>query len=154
MKSWSIIQRMSWLGLSLLGLNDSFSLINVLYSAHIKCVPFLPYNRSVCQLVGLLEKFKSKIRSQICKKSSKILLDAGEKVHVQLQHAESQIEADLGKFLGIGNSKGKCLESKFQEASHRKLLLQVEGAIESQISDAETRVATLHKVSSLNSCSN
>ncbi|URD84654.1 hypothetical protein MUK42_18215 [Musa troglodytarum] len=146
--------------------------------------------RSVCQLVRLLEKFKSKIRSQICKKSSKILLDAGEKVHLQLQHAESQIEADLGKFLGIGKSKGKCLESKFQEqqerlrfmhnkfkeevdqhllgcrstleeieaykielkgsldrqkASHRKLLLQVEGAIESQISDAETRVATLHK---------
>ncbi|CAD5196126.1 unnamed protein product [Musa acuminata subsp. malaccensis] len=146
--------------------------------------------RSVCQLVRLLEKFKSKIRSQICKKSSKILLDAGEKVHLQLQHAESQMEADLGKFLGIGKSKGKCLESKFQEqqerlrfmhnkfkeevdqhllgcrstleeieaykielkgsldrqkASHRKLLLQVEGAIESQISDAETRVATLHK---------
>lgn len=43
---------------------------------------------------------------------------------------------------------------KYAEASHRKLLLQVEGAIESQISDAETRVATLHKVSSLNSCSN
>lgn len=95
MKSWSIIQRMSWLGLSLLGLNDSFFCINVLYSAHINCVPFLPYNRSVCQLVRLLEKFKSKIRSQICKKSSKILLDAGEKVHLQLQHAESQMEADL-----------------------------------------------------------
>ncbi|XP_042426473.1 meiosis-specific protein PAIR3-like isoform X1 [Zingiber officinale] len=145
--------------------------------------------RAVIQLALVLQRFKTKIRSQICKKSSDILSDVREKVCEQLQHAESRIEKDIGKFLSAGKLKEKCLESKFreqqerlefvhnkfkeevgehlhvcrntfeeieaykiqlkggfdkQQASHKQLIGQVEEEIESQITNAEMRVAALH----------
>ncbi|XP_074576354.1 meiosis-specific protein PAIR3-like [Curcuma longa] len=145
--------------------------------------------RAVIQLALVLQRFKTKIRSQICKKSSDILSDTREKVCEQLQHAESRIEKDIGKFLSAGKLKEKCLESKFreqqerlefihnkfkeevgehlhvckntfeeieaykiqlkggfdkQQASHKQLIVQVEEEIESQITNAEMRVAALH----------
>ncbi|WOK93276.1 hypothetical protein Cni_G01971 [Canna indica] len=146
--------------------------------------------RAVCQLALSLEKFKTKIKSHTCKKSSEILSAAGEEIGLQLQNAESQIEANIQKILSVGKSQRKCFESKFQEqqerlrfihdkfkeevdqhlldcrntlekieaykielkvgldrqkVSHRKILGQVEEAIESQLRDAETRVAAIHK---------
>ncbi|XP_026657893.2 meiosis-specific protein PAIR3-like [Phoenix dactylifera] len=146
--------------------------------------------RAVCQLALVLERFKSKVKSHTNKKSSKTLSVAAEKIRLQLQDAESHIQADLRKFIGTGNSKRKHLESKFQEQqgklkfihdkfkeevnqhlldctsileefeahqtelkgcadrqkmSHRKLLLQVEEAMEAQLNDAETSIGMVHK---------
>ncbi|XP_073117383.1 meiosis-specific protein PAIR3 isoform X2 [Elaeis guineensis] len=147
-------------------------------------------SRAVCQLALVLERFKRKVKSQTVNKSSEILSAAAEKICLQLQDAESHIQADLGKFISTGNSKRKHLESKFheqqgklkfihdkfkeeinqhlldcgntleefeahqtelkgcadrQKAFHRKLLLQVEEAMEAQLNVAETSIAMIHE---------
>ncbi|XP_020104233.1 meiosis-specific protein PAIR3 [Ananas comosus] len=144
--------------------------------------------RAVYQLALVLERFKTKIKSHTDKKSSEILLAAAEKVQLELQDADSNMEADVEKFVSFGKSKRKRLELKFQEqqeklktihakfkeevnqhlvdcrnaleefeahqielkgnaeklkALHRKLLLNVEEAIEAQLGEAETRVADI-----------
>lgn len=43
----------------------------------------------------MLERFKTKIKSHMDKKSSEILLAAAEKVHLELQDADSNMEADV-----------------------------------------------------------
>ncbi|XP_074580696.1 meiosis-specific protein PAIR3-like [Curcuma longa] len=144
----------------------------------------------MCQLASVLKEFKFKLRSQISKTRSEILSAAGEKIHSQLERAQSLIEEDLGNFLNIGKSKMKSMESKFdeqnerlrfihntfkeevgqhllgckntieeieaykaelkvgldrQKAAHRKFLLQVQEEIESQLHDAETKLAAIHQ---------
>ncbi|XP_042413331.1 meiosis-specific protein PAIR3-like isoform X1 [Zingiber officinale] len=73
----------------------------------------------MCHLAFVLKEFKFKLRSQTSKKRSEILSATGEKIHSQLERAQSLIEEDLGKFLNIGKSKMKSMESKFDEQNER-----------------------------------
>ncbi|XP_058083449.1 meiosis-specific protein ASY3-like isoform X2 [Magnolia sinica] len=101
--------------------------------------------RAIEQFALVLERYKTKMKSQTSKKSSVILASVADRIHFQLQGVVSQIQADVGKFTNLSKSKRKCLESRFQEASHRKLLVQVEEAIEIQLCDAEKSIAAIHK---------
>ncbi|KAF6172275.1 hypothetical protein GIB67_024897 [Kingdonia uniflora] len=148
-------------------------------------------SRAVAIFALALEKLKTKMELQTSKKSSEILASVAEKIQLQLQNVETQIQTDM-KFTNLGKSKRKRLESRFQEqqerlnlirqklieevnqhlqdskntfeelesyhrelkgnaekqkASHKKLLLQVEEAIGTQLTDAERRIMTLQKAS-------
>ncbi|XP_072978378.1 meiosis-specific protein PAIR3 isoform X1 [Typha angustifolia] len=146
--------------------------------------------RAIYQLAVVLERFKTKIKSQTSKKSSDILSAAAEKIQLQLQDAESQMQADVTKLISTGKSKRRRIESKFQEqeeklrivhdkfkedvnqhllacksmleelegqqidlmgnadkqkASHGKFLLHVKESVETHLSEAETKIADIHK---------
>ncbi|XP_077218564.1 asynaptic protein [Tasmannia lanceolata] len=147
-------------------------------------------SRAITQFALVLERFKTKMNSQTSKRSAEILAAVADKIRLQLQGVESQIQTDVAKFTSNGKSKRKRLESKFQEqqerlkllhdkfkeelnqslqdcrsvleeveayhielkgtserqkASHRKLLLQVEEGIQTQLGDAERSITAIHK---------
>lgn len=56
---------------------------------------FFLYTSVMCQLALVLKEFKFKLRSQTSKKKSEILSAAVEKIHSQLEHAQSLIQEDL-----------------------------------------------------------
>nr|XP_027071702.1 meiosis-specific protein ASY3-like [Coffea arabica] len=55
------------------------------------------------------------MKSVIRKRSAEILTSVAEGIHMQLQTAESQIQADMGKLTSLTKSKRKHLEMRFQE---------------------------------------
>ncbi|CDP17038.1 unnamed protein product [Coffea canephora] len=62
-----------------------------------------------------LERVKIRMKSVIRKRSAEILTSVAEGIHMQLQTAESQIQADMGKLTSLTKSKRKHLEMRFQE---------------------------------------
>ncbi|XP_030551824.1 meiosis-specific protein ASY3 [Rhodamnia argentea] len=138
-----------------------------------------------------LEKLKSKLKSVTRKKSAEIMTSVTERIRVQLQTVESQIQSDMGKLKSLNKQKRKRLETEFQEqdeqlnlihgnfikeinrhlqsfkgtiegleknklqlaevmekqkASHKKLILQLEEAIGTQLHDAEKRISDMNKL--------
>ncbi|KAL8089177.1 hypothetical protein AgCh_038814 [Apium graveolens] len=71
--------------------------------------------RAVSLFAMVLEKVKSKMKSVANKRSAEILESAATEMHLQLQNAESQIQTDVRKLSGIGKTKRRCLETRFQE---------------------------------------
>ncbi|KAF8008229.1 hypothetical protein BT93_K2030 [Corymbia citriodora subsp. variegata] len=102
--------------------------------------------RDIGLLALALEKLKSKLKSVTRKKSAEILTSVTERIHVQLQTVESQIQSDMGKLKSLNKQKRKLLEAEFQEASHKKLILQLEEAIGTQLHDAEKRISDMNKL--------
>ncbi|XP_043723411.1 meiosis-specific protein ASY3 isoform X2 [Telopea speciosissima] len=70
--------------------------------------------RTVALFALSLERFKSKVKLQTSKKCSQILASVAERIQLQLQNVESQIQADVGKFTSLGKTKRKRLETRFQ----------------------------------------
>lgn len=138
-----------------------------------------------------LERVKSKMNSMTSRRAAEILMSVSEKIRLQFQNAESQIQADVGKLTSLNKSKRKRLETRFQEqqeqlkliyerfkeevlqhlrdckstlegleadqiefkgtiekqkVSHRRLLLQAEEAIETQLDDVQRRITSVHKL--------
>ncbi|KAK4379792.1 hypothetical protein RND71_001654 [Anisodus tanguticus] len=136
-----------------------------------------------------LEKVRTKLKSVSNQRSAEILKSVAEKIHMQLQNAEFQIQADMGRITNLNKSKGKHVEEVLQEkqqhlnaiyekfkeevnqhlqdckstlesleahevevkatvekrkASNKKLLLEVEEAIETQLDNAERRVSSIN----------
>ncbi|CAN4106545.1 unnamed protein product [Withania somnifera] len=136
-----------------------------------------------------LEKVRSKLKSVTNKRSAEILKSVSEKIHMQLQNAEFQIQADMGRITSLNKSKRKHVEEvlqdkqqhlnaiyeKFKEevtqhlqgckstlesleahevevkatvekrkASNKKLLLEVQESLETQLDNAERRVSSVH----------
>ncbi|MCD7457715.1 hypothetical protein HAX54_035949 [Datura stramonium] len=136
-----------------------------------------------------LEKVRSKLKSVTNQRSAEILKSVAEKIHMQLQNAEFQIQADMGRITSLNKSKRKHVEEVLQEkqqhlnaiyerfkeevnrhlqdckstlesleahevevkatvekrkASNKKLLLEVEESIETQLDNAERRVSSVH----------
>ncbi|KAJ8565793.1 hypothetical protein K7X08_008369 [Anisodus acutangulus] len=136
-----------------------------------------------------LEKVRSKLKSVSNQRSAEILKSVAEKIHMQLQNAEFQIQADMGRITSLNKSKRKHVEEMLQEkqqhlnaiyekfkeevnqhlqdckstlesleahevevkatvekrkASNKKLLLEVEEAIETQLDNAERRVSSIN----------
>ncbi|KAF8387590.1 hypothetical protein HHK36_026243 [Tetracentron sinense] len=79
--------------------------------------------RAVALFALGLERFKTKMKSQTCQKSSDILASVAEGIQLQLQNVESQIQTDIGKLTGLGKSKKKHLEMRFQEQQERLKLI-------------------------------
>ncbi|KAL6008922.1 hypothetical protein ACLOJK_022149 [Asimina triloba] len=79
--------------------------------------------RAISQFAVVLERFKSKMKSQTGRKSSEILASVAERVHVRLQNVESRIQTDVGKFSSLSKAKRKCLESRFQEEQGKLKLI-------------------------------
>lgn len=71
-----------------------YLVIFYIYFAHAFSQIFLDTS-VMCQLASVLKEFKFKLRSQISKTRSEILSAAGEKIHSQLERAQSLIEEDL-----------------------------------------------------------
>ncbi|KAM3358240.1 meiosis-specific protein ASY3 isoform X2 [Capsicum galapagoense] len=137
-----------------------------------------------------LEKIRSKLKSVTNQRSAEILTSAAEKIHMQLQNAEFQIQADMGRITSLNKSKRNHVEEVLQEkqqhlnaiyetfkedvtrhlqdckstlesleahevevkatvekrkASNKKLLLEVEESIETQLDNAERRVSSVHQ---------
>ncbi|XP_015072111.1 meiosis-specific protein ASY3 [Solanum pennellii] len=136
-----------------------------------------------------LEKVRSKLKSVTNQRSAEILKSVAEKIHMQLQNAEFQIQADMGRINSLNKSKRKHVEEVLQEkqthlsaiyerfkeevtrhlqdckstlesleahevevkatvekrkTSNKKLLLEVEESIETQLGNAERRVSSVH----------
>ncbi|KAL3519010.1 hypothetical protein ACH5RR_021599 [Cinchona calisaya] len=62
-----------------------------------------------------LERVKSKMKSVVRKRSAEILMSVAEGIHMQLQIAESEIQADIGKLTSLNKTKRKRLEMRIQE---------------------------------------
>ncbi|KAK1356724.1 hypothetical protein POM88_049980 [Heracleum sosnowskyi] len=71
--------------------------------------------RAVSLFAMVLERVKSKMKSVANKRSSEILTSVATEMHLQLQNAESQIQTDVQKLSGIGKTKRRRLETRFQE---------------------------------------
>ncbi|XP_019250591.1 PREDICTED: uncharacterized protein LOC109229550 isoform X2 [Nicotiana attenuata] len=144
-----------------------------------------------------LEKVRSKIKSVTNQRSAEILESVAENIHTQLQNAEFQIKADMGKITSLNKSKRKHVEEVLQakqqhlnaiyerfkeevnqhlqdckstlesleahevevkatvekrKASSRKLLLEAEEAIETQLDYAERRINSIHHVAREKMC--
>ncbi|XP_009785040.1 meiosis-specific protein ASY3 isoform X2 [Nicotiana sylvestris] len=144
-----------------------------------------------------LEKVRSKMKSVTNQRSAEILESVAENIHTQLQNAEFQIKADMGKITSLNKSKRKHVEEVLQEkqqhlnaiyerfkeevnqhlqdckstlesleahevevkatvekrkASSRKLLLEAEEAIETQLDYAERRINSIHHVAREKMC--
>ncbi|KAK2993068.1 hypothetical protein RJ640_025723 [Escallonia rubra] len=93
-----------------------------------------------------LERVKSKMKSRTSKMSAEILMSVSEDIHLQLQNAGSQIQTNVGKLISVSRSKRKRLETRFQGALQRKLLLQAEEAIEGQLHEAHRKITAVHKL--------
>ncbi|KAH0730795.1 hypothetical protein KY285_001704 [Solanum tuberosum] len=136
-----------------------------------------------------LEKVRTKLKSVTNQRSAEILNSVAEKIHMQLQNAEFQIQADMGRITSLNKSKRKHVEEVLQEkqqhlsaiyerfkeevtrhlqdckstlesleahevevkatvekrkTSNKKLLLEVEESIETQLDNAERRVSSVH----------
>ncbi|CAN4112704.1 unnamed protein product [Withania somnifera] len=136
-----------------------------------------------------LERVRSKLKSVTNKKSAEILKSVAEKIQMQLQNAEFQIQADMGRITSLNKSKRKHVEEVLQEkqehlnaiyekfkeevtwhlqdckstlesleahevevkatvekrkASNKKLLLEVEESITTQLDNAERKVSSVY----------
>ncbi|KAG2646224.1 hypothetical protein PVAP13_2KG495900 [Panicum virgatum] len=76
--------------------------------------------RAFDQLVVVLGRFQTKIKSETSKKSSEILAATEEIIRQHLEGVEVQMQADVDKLVNAGKSKRKRLESTFEE-KHEKL---------------------------------
>ncbi|KAI5564969.1 hypothetical protein BDE02_14G092800 [Populus trichocarpa] len=79
--------------------------------------------RVILLFVMALENFRKKMKLETGKKSSDILMSVSEKMHLQLQNIESQIQTDLGKLSSVSKSKRKRLESRFEEQQEQLKLI-------------------------------
>ncbi|XP_011040068.1 PREDICTED: uncharacterized protein LOC105136427 isoform X1 [Populus euphratica] len=79
--------------------------------------------RVILLFVMALENFRKKMKLETRKKSSDILMSVSEKMHLQLQNIESQIQTDLGKLSSVSKSKRKRLESRFEEQQEQLNLI-------------------------------
>ncbi|KAK7269539.1 hypothetical protein RIF29_22270 [Crotalaria pallida] len=147
--------------------------------------------RAVELFASELVKLKNKLKSMTSQKSSEILKSVAEEIHLQLQNVHSQIQTDIGKLMGLGKSKRKRLETRFedqqiqlrliydkfkeevnlhlqdcrstvegldadqieikgalekQRVAHKKLLSQVEEAVEMQLNDAQRKITATHEM--------
>ncbi|WOG87198.1 hypothetical protein DCAR_0206421 [Daucus carota subsp. sativus] len=71
--------------------------------------------RAVSLFAMVLKRVKSKMKSVANRRSAEILTSVATEMHLQLQNAESQIQTDLWKLSGIGKTKRRRLEIRFQE---------------------------------------
>uniref|UniRef100_K4AMR8 Meiosis-specific protein ASY3-like coiled-coil domain-containing protein n=1 Tax=Setaria italica TaxID=4555 RepID=K4AMR8_SETIT len=80
-------------------------------------------DRAFDQLVVVLGRFQTKIKSETSKKSSEILAATGEIIRQQLEGVEVQMQADVDKLVNVGKSKRKRLESTFEEQQEKLRIL-------------------------------
>ncbi|CAI9104848.1 OLC1v1003624C1 [Oldenlandia corymbosa var. corymbosa] len=72
--------------------------------------------RSIVSLFALaLERVKSNMKSMVKKKCAEILMSAAEGIQLQLQTAESQIQADMVTLNSINKLKRKRVDARFEE---------------------------------------
>ncbi|KAF0926058.1 hypothetical protein E2562_020734 [Oryza meyeriana var. granulata] len=79
--------------------------------------------RAFDQLVVVLGRFQTKIKSETSNKSSKILAATGERIRQHLEGVEGQMQADVDKLVNAGKSKRKRLESTFEEQQEKLRIL-------------------------------
>ncbi|CAN6299485.1 unnamed protein product [Urochloa humidicola] len=79
--------------------------------------------RAFDQLIVVLGRFQTKIKSETSKKSSEILAATGEIIRQQLEGVEVQMQADVDKLVNAGKSKRKRLESTFEEQQEKLRIL-------------------------------
>ncbi|CAL4916594.1 unnamed protein product [Urochloa decumbens] len=79
--------------------------------------------RAFDQLIVVLGRFQTKIKSETSKKSSEILAATGEIIRQQLEGVEVQMQADVDKLVNAGKSKRKRLESTFEEQQEKLKIL-------------------------------
>ncbi|XP_062205755.1 meiosis-specific protein PAIR3-like [Phragmites australis] len=79
--------------------------------------------RAFDQLVVVLGRFQTKIKSETSKKSSEILAATGEIIRQHLVGIEVQMQADVDKLVNAGKSKRKRVESTFEEQQEKLRIL-------------------------------
>ncbi|PAN47576.1 hypothetical protein PAHAL_9G256000 [Panicum hallii] len=79
--------------------------------------------RAFDQLIVVLGRFQTKIKSETSKKSSEILSATGEIIRQHLEGVEVQMQADVDKLVNVGKSKRKRLESTFEEQQENLRIL-------------------------------
>nr|CAB3446040.1 unnamed protein product [Digitaria exilis] len=79
--------------------------------------------RAFDQLIVVLGRFQTKIKSETSKKSSEILTATGEIIREHLEGVEVQMQADVDKLINLGKSKRKRLESTFEEQQEKLRIL-------------------------------
>ncbi|XP_068660188.1 meiosis-specific protein ASY3 [Aristolochia californica] len=78
---------------------------------------------AIHQLALVLERFQAKMKTQKRKICSEILASLSDKIQLQLQSVESQIQMNVEKFTRLSRSKKKRLESRFEEKQERLKLI-------------------------------
>ncbi|KAG9459996.1 hypothetical protein H6P81_004504 [Aristolochia fimbriata] len=78
---------------------------------------------AIHKLALVLERFKTRNKSQKRKKCSEIQASLSDRIHMQLQSVESQIQRDMEKFTSLSRSKKRRLESRFEEKQERLKLI-------------------------------
>ncbi|XP_021897184.1 meiosis-specific protein ASY3 isoform X3 [Carica papaya] len=101
---------------------------------------------AVTILALALENFERKLASAAKKKSSEILISVSNGIKLQLQNAEFQIQTDLENLTSLSNSKRKHVETRLQETSHKKLISQLEEAVQNQLDDAHRRITAVNEL--------
>ncbi|OEL28372.1 hypothetical protein BAE44_0010611 [Dichanthelium oligosanthes] len=79
--------------------------------------------RAFDQLVVVLGRFQTKIKSETSKKSAEVLAATGEIIRQHLEGVEVQMQADVDKLVNVGKSKRKRLESTFEEQQEKLRIL-------------------------------
>ncbi|KAL6641197.1 hypothetical protein ACP70R_019378 [Stipagrostis hirtigluma subsp. patula] len=79
--------------------------------------------RAFDQLIVVLGRFQTKIKSETRKKSSEILAATGEIIRQHLEGVEEQMQADVDKLVSAGKSKRKRLESTFEGQQEKLQIL-------------------------------
>ncbi|CAM0907947.1 unnamed protein product [Alopecurus aequalis] len=79
--------------------------------------------RAFDQLLVVLGRFQTKIKSETSNKSSEILAASGEIIRQHLQGVEVQMQNDVDKLVNAGKSKRKRLELTFEEQQEQLRVL-------------------------------
>ncbi|XP_066318011.1 meiosis-specific protein PAIR3-like isoform X2 [Miscanthus floridulus] len=79
--------------------------------------------RAFDQLVVVLGRFQTKIKSETSKKSSEILAATREIIYQHLEGVEAQMQADVDILINTGKSKRKRLESTFEDQQEKLRIL-------------------------------
>ncbi|XP_048550936.1 meiosis-specific protein PAIR3-like [Triticum urartu] len=79
--------------------------------------------RAFDQLLLVLGRFQTKIKSETRNKSSEILAGTGEIIRQHLEGVEVQMQDDVDKLVNAGKSKRKRLESTFEEQQEQLRVL-------------------------------
>ncbi|VAI28578.1 unnamed protein product [Triticum turgidum subsp. durum] len=79
--------------------------------------------RAFDQLLVVLGRFQTKIKSETRNKSSEILAGTGEIIRQHLEGVEVQMQDDVVKLVNAGKSKRKRLESTFEEQQEQLRVL-------------------------------
>ncbi|OIW13019.1 hypothetical protein TanjilG_15468 [Lupinus angustifolius] len=108
--------------------------------------------RAVELFASELVKLKNKLKLMTSQKCSEVLKSVAEEIHLQLQNVHSQIQTDIKKrfrekLIGLSKSKRKRLETRFEGVAHKKLLSQVEEAVEMKVNDAQRKITATHEAS-------